>query len=102
MFVDDSYLFHSILKNIHAINLMGMIGHNISRWAKLLWTSGGAINFDKTSYSMLIWKFKDNGIAELTLEKELPRNSVNISNPTKPSKSHTIKRKCITTSIKTL
>jgi hypothetical protein len=79
-----------------------MTGQDISRWAKLLWTSGGAINFDKTSYSMLIWRFKDNGIAELTPEKDLPRNSVKISNPTKPSETHTIKRKCVTTSIKTL
>jgi hypothetical protein len=79
-----------------------MTGQDISRWAKLLWTSGGAINFDKTSYSMLIWRFKDNGIAKLTPEKDLPRNSGKISNPTKTSENHTIKRKCVTTSIKTL
>eukprot|EP00978_Attheya_sp_CCMP212_P027320 scaffold91518_cov33-Attheya_sp.AAC.5 len=102
MFVDDSYLFHGILKNISAITLMLMITHDIARWSKLLWTSGGAINCTKSFYSMIIWRFEDNGIAKICTNEELPRNSVHLINPSDPTEQHTIKRKCITEASKTL
>jgi hypothetical protein len=102
IFVDDAYLFHGTLKNIHAIALMSMIVHDIARWSKLLWTSGVAINCTKSFYSMVIWKFNNNGLTYIAKENELPRNSVKISNPSDPRKQHTIKRKCVTVASKTL
>eukprot|EP00978_Attheya_sp_CCMP212_P006432 scaffold14672_cov61-Attheya_sp.AAC.5 len=102
MFVDDSYLFHGILKNICAIALMLMITQDIARWSKLLWTSGGAVNCTKSFYSMIIWKFEDNGIAKICTNKELPRNSVKLINPSDQTEQHTIKRKCVTEASKTL
>ena len=101
-FVDDAYLFHGILRTTSAIALMGMITHDIKRWTKILWTSGGAINSIKSFYSMLIWKFEDNGIATLCKNEELPANSVKIPNPSKPTETYTIKRKCVTEASKTL
>jgi hypothetical protein len=101
-FVDDAYLFHGILKTISAIALMQMIKHDISRWSKILWTSGGAINGIKSFYSMLIWTFDDNGIAQLAKNDQLPKNTVNIPNLSNPKETYTIKRKCVLEASKTL
>eukprot|EP00978_Attheya_sp_CCMP212_P024031 scaffold74841_cov31-Attheya_sp.AAC.1 len=81
MFVDDSYLFHSLARWIGAIALMALIAHDISKWSKLLWTSGGAINFTKSFYTMVIWTFTADSIAKITLNDDLPTNTVTINNP---------------------
>jgi hypothetical protein len=60
---------------------MQMIKHDTSRWSKILWTSGGAINGIKSFYSMLIWTFDDNRIAQLARNNQLPKNTVKIPNP---------------------
>jgi hypothetical protein len=102
MFVDDSYLFHALLRFLGAIALMALIAHDISKWSKLLWTSGGAINFTKSFYTMVIWTFTADGIAKITLNDDLPANTVSINNPSKPTERQPIKRKCVTTASKTL
>jgi hypothetical protein len=101
-FVDETYLFHGILKTISAIALMRMIKHDIARWSKILWTSGGSINGIKSFYSMLIWTFDDNGIAELAKNEQLPKNTVQIPNLSNPKETYTIKRKCVSEASKTL
>eukprot|EP00978_Attheya_sp_CCMP212_P029648 scaffold106016_cov33-Attheya_sp.AAC.1 len=102
MFVDDSYLFHSLARWIGAIALMTLIVHDISKWTKLLWTSGGAINFTKSFYTMVIWTFTADGIAKITLNDDLPTNTVTINTPSKPNERQSIKRKCVMTASKTL
>jgi hypothetical protein len=81
---------------------MTIITHDISSWAKKLWTSGGAVNYTKTFYTMLIWRFKDNGTPYLTKATDLPTNSVEITNPGEPETSRLVKRKCVTHAEKTL
>jgi hypothetical protein len=102
MFVDDAYLYHLIALGLGASALMAIITHDISSWSKILWTSGGAVNYQKSFYSMLIWKFNANGTAYLAKEQDLPPNTVNIPNPSKPEETHTVKRKCVTAASKTL
>eukprot|EP00978_Attheya_sp_CCMP212_P003960 scaffold8428_cov65-Attheya_sp.AAC.1 len=74
MFVDDSYLYHGILLGLSAIALMAVITHDVSKWSKCLWTSGGAINYQKSFYSMLIWKFRADGTHYPAKNPELPPN----------------------------
>ena len=56
MFVDDAYLFHVLAALTSAMAIMVMVQHDLLLWAKLLWVTGGAINFaqNKTFYSVLI------------------------------------------------
>ena len=102
MFVDDSYLYHGIMKIIGAILLMAAIQQEIALWSKLLWVSGGAINYTKTFYTMMIWKFKPTGQAYLCKNEELPPNTVTLTNPSDPLDTRVIKRKCVTEAEKTL
>eukprot|EP00978_Attheya_sp_CCMP212_P029771 scaffold106935_cov75-Attheya_sp.AAC.2 len=102
MCVDDSYLFHALLGCCGAIALMALISHDISKWCKLLWTSGGAINFTKSFYTMVIWTFAADGIAKITLNDDLPANTVTIKKPSNPTEQQPIKRQCVTTASKTL
>jgi hypothetical protein len=60
------------------------------------------VNYEKSFYSMLIWKFKANGTAYLAKEQDLPPNTVEIPNPSKTDETQTIKRKCVTIASKTL
>ena len=102
MFVDDSYLYHALAFLIGAMALMKLINHDVSLWSKLLWTSGGAINFGKSFYSMLIWKFKPTGQAYPMKNADLPPNTVYVENPSDPTEELEIERKCVTKATKTL
>eukprot|EP00978_Attheya_sp_CCMP212_P002149 scaffold4436_cov35-Attheya_sp.AAC.1 len=102
MFVDDSYLYNGILLGLSAIALMAVIIHDVSRWSKCIWTSGGAINYQKSFYSMLIWKFRADGTHYLAKNTELPPNTVQVPNLADPEKPQTVKRKCVSEASKTL
>jgi hypothetical protein len=102
MFVDDAYLFHILQMLMGARRLMQNISHDIALWAKLLWASGGAINFQKSFYSILIWKFTPDGHAYLLKNTELPSNTVQVPNPGDETKHRTIKRVCVSEASKTL
>jgi hypothetical protein len=102
MFVDDSYLYHGVLMGLSAIVLMAVITQDVSRWSKCLWTSGGAINYQKSFYSMLIWKFHADGRHYPAKNTELPPNTVQVPNLANPDKPQTVKRKCVSVASKTL
>jgi hypothetical protein len=102
MFVDDAYLFHILRMLMGATVLMQRISHDLSLWAKLLWVSGGAINFEKSFYSILIWKFTPEGHAYLLKNEELPPNKVQVPNPNDETQHRKIKRTCISKASKTL
>lgn len=101
MFVDDSYLYHILGLLLSAALLMAAITHDLSLWAKLLWVSGGAINFQKSFYTILVWRFKPDGQAYLLKNPDLPPNNVSITNPTSKQTS-IIKRICVSKAKKTL
>jgi hypothetical protein len=87
-FVDDAYLYHLIALGLGASALMAIITNDISSWSKILWTSGRAVNYQKSFYAMIIWKFKaKNGTLYLAKEQD---------------KTHTVKQKYVTTASKTL
>eukprot|EP00978_Attheya_sp_CCMP212_P031049 scaffold116018_cov47-Attheya_sp.AAC.1 len=81
---------------------MAVITHDVSRWSKCLWTSGGAINYQKSFYSMLIWKFRADGTFYPAKNTELPPNTVQVPNLADPEKPQTVKRKCVSEASKTL
>eukprot|EP00978_Attheya_sp_CCMP212_P039558 scaffold206895_cov35-Attheya_sp.AAC.1 len=63
---------------------MAVITHDVSRWSKCLWMSGRAINYQKSFYSMLIWKFRDDGTHYPAKNTELPPNTVQVPNLADP------------------
>lgn len=95
-FVDDSNLgctsslplvSHQVStadQNLHSLSALGHLQNLAQRWERALFTTGGAINFQKSFWFVFHWRWK-NGIAKLvlppaTLQLRLTEGN-NINNP---------------------
>jgi len=95
-FVDDSNLgctsslplvSHQVStadQNLHSLSALGHLQNLAQRWDRALFTTGGAINFQKSFWFIFHWRWK-NGIAKLvpppaTLQLHLTEGN-NIDNP---------------------
>ena len=77
MFVDDNTLAHNISnKDAEPEELMFQIQNDTETWGRLLSSSGGQLEFSKSSYSLMNWNFNNNGRPYLTKEQDLPINQV--------------------------
>eukprot|EP00957_Ditylum_brightwellii_P209695 15362817-Ditylum_brightwellii.AAC.4 len=53
--------------------------HGIAIWGGLIWTTGGMIEFLKSSYFLLIWAFKPSVKPVIVPENNLPQNTVRLT-----------------------
>eukprot|EP00957_Ditylum_brightwellii_P007966 603335-Ditylum_brightwellii.AAC.1 len=61
-FVDDATLLHNTSKfNPSAQELLKQVQHDASIWSRLLWVTGGLLEFLKSSYFLMIWNFTEDG-----------------------------------------
>eukprot|EP00957_Ditylum_brightwellii_P063515 4820966-Ditylum_brightwellii.AAC.1 len=82
MFVDDNTLMHNTNNFTElAPNLMQRVEHDTERWGMLLWTIGGLLEFLKSSYFIVVWKFTAEEKPEIS--SELPENNVRLTNAQK-------------------
>ena len=78
-FVDDATLLHNTSKfNTSAQELMLQVQHDASIWSRLLWVTGGLLEFLKSSYFLMIWNFTEEGEPYIVEEKDLPVNNVQL------------------------
>eukprot|EP00957_Ditylum_brightwellii_P146590 11159753-Ditylum_brightwellii.AAC.1 len=75
MFMDDTTLMHSDKLTIQATQLIQHMQHNANVWGRLLWTSGGLLEFLKSSYFHVIWTFAASDSPRIVSEAELPSNT---------------------------
>eukprot|EP00957_Ditylum_brightwellii_P202305 15329561-Ditylum_brightwellii.AAC.1 len=81
MFVDDNTMRHNDNKfNISPLHLMRIVQHDAELWERLLWTSGGLLEFTKSKHFLAIWKFNNNGKPSLMSNEELPQNDMYLKN----------------------
>ena len=77
MFVDNNTLAHNNSnKEAEPEELMYQIQNDTEMWGRLLSSSGRQLEFSKSSYSLMNWKFNNNGRPYLTKEQDLPINQV--------------------------
>eukprot|EP00957_Ditylum_brightwellii_P099558 7583996-Ditylum_brightwellii.AAC.1 len=78
MFVDDNTLMHNTpCPSTSAEDLMENVQHNAELWERLLWVTGGLLEFLKSSYFLVIWKFTTKGKPDISLN--LPPNKVHLT-----------------------
>ena len=78
-FIDNATLLHNTCKfNTRAQELMLQVQHNASIWSRLLWVTGGLLEFLKSSYFLMIWNFTEEGKPYIVEEKNLPVNNVQL------------------------
>eukprot|EP00957_Ditylum_brightwellii_P160111 12188082-Ditylum_brightwellii.AAC.1 len=74
MFVDDNTLMHNTpCPSTSAEDLMENVQHEVKLWGRLLWLTGGLLEFLKSSYFLVIWKFTAEGKPDISLN--LPPNT---------------------------
>ena len=72
LFVDDMKLLHNSERfNISSNELKHQIQHDSTLWGRILWISGGLLEFDKSTYTIILWRFQPNGAPEITPGSEL-------------------------------
>eukprot|EP00957_Ditylum_brightwellii_P075098 5706262-Ditylum_brightwellii.AAC.1 len=49
-------------------------------WGRLIWTTGGLLEFTKSYYFLLAWMFTPEGHPMVVKEKDLPFNTVEVTN----------------------
>eukprot|EP00957_Ditylum_brightwellii_P093223 7098522-Ditylum_brightwellii.AAC.1 len=96
-FVDEATLLHNNHKfNASAQELMTQVKHDASIWSRLLWVTGGLLEFKKSSYFLMIWNFTEDGEPNIVEEADLPENNVQLidasGNSTKPKMLRTQQR----------
>eukprot|EP00957_Ditylum_brightwellii_P210694 15365271-Ditylum_brightwellii.AAC.2 len=80
MFVIDNTLMHNDpQKDATPNTLMTNIQHGTETWSRLLWASGGLLEFLKSTYFLLIWAFTASGQPMITPEEDLPINIVQLT-----------------------
>eukprot|EP00957_Ditylum_brightwellii_P178362 13585017-Ditylum_brightwellii.AAC.1 len=57
---------------------MQQVKHDTERWGMLLWTIGGLLEFLKSSYFIVIWKFTAE--EKPAISSELPENNERLTN----------------------
>eukprot|EP00957_Ditylum_brightwellii_P032643 2474403-Ditylum_brightwellii.AAC.1 len=84
MFVDDNTLMHNTPHpSTSAEELMENVQHDAELWRRLLWVTGGLLEFLKSSYFLVIWKFTAKGKPDISLN--LPPNKVQLTNANRSS-----------------
>eukprot|EP00957_Ditylum_brightwellii_P146275 11137719-Ditylum_brightwellii.AAC.1 len=79
MFVDDNTLMHNTpCTSTPAEELMENVQHDAKLRGRLLWVTGGLLEFLKSSYFSAIWKFTTKGKPDISLN--LPPNTVRLTN----------------------
>eukprot|EP00957_Ditylum_brightwellii_P069803 5300567-Ditylum_brightwellii.AAC.1 len=74
MFVNDNTLMHNTDNfDESATNLMQQVKHDTECWGRLLWITGGLLEFLKNSYFIVVWTFTTEGKPEIS--SELPENT---------------------------
>eukprot|EP00957_Ditylum_brightwellii_P121045 9232227-Ditylum_brightwellii.AAC.2 len=58
---------------------MAMVKHDTSMWDSILNTAGGLLELKKTAYTLLVWKYKENGEPHISSNKDIPSNKVYIT-----------------------
>eukprot|EP00957_Ditylum_brightwellii_P006173 466981-Ditylum_brightwellii.AAC.1 len=80
MFVDDALHHHNNKdKDISLQLFMVNVRTDIEMWGQSIWTTGGLLEFIKSSYFILAWKFTPEGCSLPIKEKELPKNNVQVT-----------------------
>eukprot|EP00957_Ditylum_brightwellii_P026389 1996086-Ditylum_brightwellii.AAC.1 len=74
-FVDNATLLHNNGNkfNNSAQQLMNHIQHDAEIWGQLLWVTGGLLEFFKSTYFLLTWKFAASGKPYIGPEEEPPQ-----------------------------
>ena len=66
MFVDDAYLIHATDKTDNTSSqLQQIVQNDLNEWNAGLESTGGRLNGSKTTYMILQWLFKDDGMPYL-------------------------------------
>jgi hypothetical protein len=91
MFIDDaSNCTNDFLSWLHAppaaATVTEMLQHDAQTWERLLWTSGGLLNFKNRLYYVIYWKFDLEGKATMTAKTDLPTSLCLTSGPNATSK----------------
>eukprot|EP00957_Ditylum_brightwellii_P041836 3168902-Ditylum_brightwellii.AAC.1 len=73
MIVDDATLNHTNTFDMDADLLQTQTHRVISIWGENLGVTGGLLEYTKTKYTMLIWKFCSDGKPAIMKEKEFPK-----------------------------
>eukprot|EP00957_Ditylum_brightwellii_P141393 10773117-Ditylum_brightwellii.AAC.1 len=81
MFVDNATLLYNNGNkfNTSAQQLMNHIQHDAEIWRRLLWVTGGLLEFLKSTYFLLIWKVAASGKLYIAPEEELLPNKVTVT-----------------------
>eukprot|EP00957_Ditylum_brightwellii_P051647 3916540-Ditylum_brightwellii.AAC.1 len=66
------------MRDATAQQLTSFIDHDVNLWDELLWITGGLLERLKTTYSLMVWDFKESGKPFITPTEQLPANSVKI------------------------
>lgn len=81
MFVDDNTFIHNNNnKDVDPEKLMSQIQRNAETCGRLLCSTGGQLEFSKSTYSLMNWDFYRDGKPHLVKEQELPLNYVQLQN----------------------
>eukprot|EP00957_Ditylum_brightwellii_P033748 2557520-Ditylum_brightwellii.AAC.2 len=57
---------------------MQRLKYNSELWGGLAWTTGGLLEFRKSTYFLAIWIFTSAGAPSITKEEDLPQNHVKL------------------------
>eukprot|EP00957_Ditylum_brightwellii_P114600 8738777-Ditylum_brightwellii.AAC.1 len=80
IFVNDNTLMHNDPQgDVTPHTLMTNIQHNAETWSRLLWVSGGFLEFLKSTYFLLIWAFAASGQPMIIPKEDLPTNVVQLT-----------------------
>eukprot|EP00957_Ditylum_brightwellii_P061728 4683954-Ditylum_brightwellii.AAC.1 len=81
MFVDDiSHHYNDKNKAITSTQLMKCVQYGIELWGNIILATGGLLEFTKSIFFLLIWKFHPSGQLSIVQEPGLPKNNVRITN----------------------
>eukprot|EP00957_Ditylum_brightwellii_P038816 2933655-Ditylum_brightwellii.AAC.1 len=56
---------------------MQQVKYDTEHWGRLVWITGGLLEFLKSSYFIVVWTFTTEGKPEISLE--LPENNVQLT-----------------------
>lgn len=74
MFVDNKMSMHNNEdKGVLSEILMQKIQQDASKWGKLIWITGGLLEFTKNPYFLLIWDFQKSGEPIIRHNNKLPK-----------------------------
>eukprot|EP00957_Ditylum_brightwellii_P167853 12777647-Ditylum_brightwellii.AAC.1 len=59
------------------MTLMQQVKHDTEYWGRLLWITGGLLEFLKSSYFIVVWTFTSEGKPEIS--SELTENTVRLT-----------------------